>query len=125
MNKFYTIFTAEDNKSYFKEETITPETEEPLGSYSKNYFVENMRFRTFKAGSVFDWHTAPQKQFIIYQEGEVEVHASGGEKIIFRPGDVLLAADTKGKGHISRTITDGKSIILTVKGVVSKGKRSD
>ena len=71
-----------------------------------------MMFRDFEKGSSFDWHTAPQPQYIIYLEGEVEVEASGGEKRTFSPGDVLFATDLTGKGHITRTLTKGRSAIV-------------
>ncbi|MCP0913688.1 MULTISPECIES: cupin domain-containing protein [Legionella] len=112
MNKFVTLFSGPDNKSYFKDEDPGIGSEEPLGSYSKKFPAAGMKFRIFKAGNRFDWHNAPQPQFIIYLEGEVEVEASGGEKRVFRPGDVLFANDLKGAGHITTTLTDGRSIIV-------------
>lgn len=71
-------------------------------------------FRDFEKGAIFDWHTAPQPQYIIYLEGEVEVEASDGEKKIFKPGDVLFATDLTGKGHITRTLAKGRSVIVTI-----------
>jgi uncharacterized cupin superfamily protein len=65
------------------------------------------------AGAAFDWHTAPQPQYIIYLEGEVEVETSGGEKRTFKPGDILFATDLKGQGHITRTLSKGKSLVIT------------
>ena len=113
MTKYVILFTGKDNKSYFKEETPIYEIEQPLGIYSKKTPTEGMMFRIFKAGAKYDWHNAPQPQFIVYLEGEFEIEASGGEKRIFKPGDVLFATDLTGKGHISKTLTDGRSIIIT------------
>ena len=110
--KFITLFTGEDKKSYFKEVDAHFEKKHPLGNYSKKYPVKGMMFRDFEKGSSFDWHTAPQPQYIIYLEGEVEVEASGGEKRTFSPGDVLFATDLTGKGHITRTLTKGRSAIV-------------
>jgi uncharacterized cupin superfamily protein len=45
-------------------------------------------------------------------EGIVEVIASGGERKIFYPGDILLAKDLTGKGHVTKTISAGRSIII-------------
>ncbi|MDP1602215.1 MAG: hypothetical protein Q8M03_03035 [Legionella sp.] len=111
--KYTVLFSGADNKSYFKEETPMSETEQPLGSYSKKIPTTGMMFRMFKAGLIYDWHNAPQPQYIVYLEGEVEVEASGGEKRVFKPGDVLFATDLTGKGHISKTLTDGRSMIIT------------
>lgn len=109
------LFTDKDNKSHFEEVDAGVESQQPLGSYSKKFPVKEIMFRDFEKGASFDWHNAPQVQYIIYLEGEVEVEASGGEKRIFKPGDVLLAADLAGKGHITRTLTKGRSAIVTTK----------
>lgn len=111
--KFIELYAGEDGKSHFREINVEVETEQPLGSYSKKYPVGLMMFRKFKKGNVFDLHTAPQPQFIIYLQGEVEVETSGGDKRIFKAGDVLLANDLTGEGHITRTLTEGRSIIVT------------
>lgn len=110
--KYIKLYTGEDNKSYFTEVDAGFETKQPLGDYSKKYPVVGLKFRDFKDGVTFDWHNAPQPQYIIYLEGEVEVEASGGEKRVFYPGDVLFATDLTGKGHITRTITKGRSIVV-------------
>jgi hypothetical protein len=111
--KYTKLFTDNDNKSYFTEVDAGFETNHPLGNYSKKYPAKSIMFRDFEKGASFDWHTAPQPQYIIYLEGEVEVEASGGEKRVFKSGDVLLAMDLTGKGHITRTLTSGRSIIIT------------
>lgn len=111
--KYIELYTGGDNKSYFKEIDAGVETQQPLGSYSKKYPVSNMIFRDFEADNVFDWHTAPQTQYIIYLEGEVEVESSGGEKRIFTQGDILLANDLTGIGHVTRTLTKGRSLVIT------------
>lgn len=113
--KIIKIYTGSDNKSHFEEMDMGFATTEKLGNYSKKYPAKGIMFRDFKKGAVFDWHPAPQEQYIIYLEGEVEVEASDGEKRVFKPGDVLLAADTSGKGHITKTLSDGRSIIITTK----------
>jgi hypothetical protein len=113
MKKYVTLFTEDDNKSYFKEEAPIYEINQPLGVYSKKIPAKGMMFRIFKAGAFYDWHNAPQPQYIVYLEGEVEVEASGGEKRVFKPGDILFATDLTGKGHISKTLSDGRSIIIT------------
>ena len=39
-------------------------------------------------------------------DGEIEIEVSDGEKRIFRGGDILLAEDTSGQGHRTRTINN-------------------
>jgi hypothetical protein len=116
MKKIVTIFSDSDGKSYFKEEYPIIESEQPLGLYSKEYPATGIIFRNFKAGAEYSWHTAPHPQYILYLEGEVEVEASGGESKRFYPGDILFANDLKGKGHVTRTLSNGYSVIVTAKG---------
>ncbi len=107
------LFTGEDNKSYFIDEDCGHETFQPLGWYSKKFPTSGIMFRDFEAGLLYKMHNAPQPQYIIYLEGEVEVTASGGETRRFKPGDVLFATDLTGEGHISKMITSGRSVIVT------------
>ena len=111
--KFIELYTGNDNKSHFKEVDAGTETVQPLGNYSKKYPVKGMMFRDFKKGASFNWHTAPQPQYIVYLDGEVEVETSSGERRTFKSGDILFANDTTGKGHITKTLTDGKSLVIT------------
>lgn len=113
MKKLVSLFSHSDNKSYFKEETPEYDTNGHLGLYTKKIKVNGMKFRTFNAGMEYSWHNAPQPQYIIYLEGEVEVEASGGEKRIFKKGYILFAADMTGQGHVTRTLTSGNSIVVT------------
>lgn len=112
--KYIRLFTGTDNKSHFEEVDAGVATLQPLGSYSRKFPVRGMMFRDFDRGASFEWHNAPQPQYIIYLEGEVEVETSSGERRTFRPGDVLLAVDITGEGHITRTLTRGRSVVVTI-----------
>jgi quercetin dioxygenase-like cupin family protein len=112
--KIIKLYTK-DGKSYFTEMDSGPSVQKELGRYSEPNAVTSMIFREFEPGEGFDWHNAPQPQYIIYLEGEVEVETSGGEKRVFKPGEILLATDLTGTGHITRTLTKGRSLIITTK----------
>ena len=61
-------------------------------------------FRETSGEYNLDWHNAPRRQFIIMLEGQVEIIIGDGTKRQFGPGDILLAEDTTGQGHISRAV---------------------
>ena len=69
-----------------------------------SHFAESVIFRTNEPGYDYDWHTAPQRQFIILLDGAIEIETSDGERRAFRGGDVLLMEDTSGRGHRTRNI---------------------
>lgn len=107
------LYTGNDQQSHFREIEIMAETQQELGMYSQIFSTSGFMLRRFNSGATYDWHTAPQRQYIIYLEGEVEIEIGSGEKRRFKAGDILLANDLTGKGHITRTLTAGKSVILT------------
>jgi hypothetical protein len=52
-----------------------------------------------------DWHNAPQRRYVVPLSGRFEVEVSSDGTIkSFGPGDILLAEDTTGKGHKTRTV---------------------
>ena len=54
-----------------------------------------------------DWHPAPRRQYIINLDAAVEVTVSDGETRVIGAGEVFLAEDIHGKGHLSKSV-DGK-----------------
>jgi len=108
------LYTGEDDKSYFEDSEIKTDIQQELGRYSETKKVDGLIFRESEPGQSFDWHNAPQPQYIVYLAGEVEVEASGGETRRFKTGDVLFACDLTGDGHISRVLSRGNALVITV-----------
>ena len=54
-----------------------------------------------------DWaaHVAPRKQWLIGISGRVAITTSDGQCREVGPGDVILAEDTTGRGHLSTPLT--------------------
>ena len=48
------------------------------------------------------WHNAPWRQYVVTLSGTWEIETSDGDIRRFGPGDVLLAEDLTGKGHVNR-----------------------
>jgi hypothetical protein len=59
-------------------------------------------------------HTAPRRQLVVLLSGEIEIEASDGVKRTAKAGDVVLAEDVTGKGHISRPLSDGNVLFIPV-----------
>lgn len=66
--------------------------------------VSGYRFLRFPDGAFIDWHPEVVNNLAIFLSGEMEIELRGGGTQIdyFRAGDVLLAADRTGEGHIDR-----------------------
>lgn len=110
------LYTGDDNESHFEEIVIPLEDAGEIGRLSELTEATGIIFRENDSDYYYDWHNAPQRQYIIMLEGSVEVEVGDGTVRQFGPGDVLLAEDTTGRGHISRTVGNQprKSVFVTL-----------
>ena len=91
--KITRLFTGKDGHSHFEEIEVEFEKIQP---------GEGIIFRNAPPGPVQDWHPAPRRQYVITLSGQGEIEISDGTKRRFGPGDVMLADDLTGRGHITR-----------------------
>jgi hypothetical protein len=68
-------------------------------------------FRETAEGWVQDLHNAPRRQLIFLTSGILEIESSAGERFVCRPGDLIFAEDTQGKGHITRSLRDTRGFV--------------
>jgi quercetin dioxygenase-like cupin family protein len=68
-------------------------------------------FRETPEGHVQDLHNAPRRQLIFLTSGILELESSEGERFTCRPGDLIFAEDTQGKGHITRSLRDVRGFV--------------
>lgn len=73
----------------------------------------NVLFVELPVGLDQDWHPAPNRQFVIMLSGRLEVEVASGERRQWQAGDVFLADDTRGQGHLTRVL-DGPVRLLFV-----------
>ncbi len=50
------------------------------------------------------WHTAPRRQLVVVLSGCMEIELHNGSRSQIFPGQILLAEDTGGDGHQTRSI---------------------
>ena len=93
------LYTGDDDKSRVEEVSMD------FGR-SGSVEVTEILFNRLAPGVVQSLHNAPRRQYVVTLSGEAEVELEDGSTISLRPGGVLLAEDTKGRGHITRTIGD-------------------
>ena len=105
--KVVRIYTGDDGESHFEDVEMDLKTGDFAGSYSDPVAVKSVIFRQTSGDYHLDFHNAPRRQFVVNLRGSVEIETGLGEKRILGPGDILLAEDTTGRGHISRAV-DGE-----------------
>lgn len=82
---------------------------EPADSWSAVTSILGFRFLRFPDQAFIDWHPEVVNNLAIFLSGEMEIEIGGGARDggpapidHFLAGDVLLAADRTGEGHIDR-----------------------
>jgi hypothetical protein len=99
------IYTGDDGESHFEDVALDLADLGGIGAMSKPRAVKSISFRETGADYDLDFHNAPRRQFVtMLSGGRVEIETGLGEKRVLGPGDVLLAEDTTGRGHISRAL---------------------
>jgi len=110
--KVIRLYTGSDQRSHFEEKEAAfrgeniQTTDLPAAS--------GVLFRRAPVGHVNDWHPAPRRQYVVTLSGSWEIECSDGAKRLFKPGDVMLAEDLTGKGHVSRVVGSEPHIFMTV-----------
>jgi hypothetical protein len=114
--KIVRIYTGSDNQSHFEDLQIPLKDSGKIGFMSELTKATGVVFRETSGDYNYDFHTAPQRQYVVNLEGEVEIEVGDGSKRILRAGDVILAEDTTGQGHISRAVAGKprKSLFITL-----------
>ena len=64
------------------------------------------------AGLDQDWHNAPNRQFVIVLEGQVEVETSSGKIRQWSAGGMFMADDTGGRGHRTRVLAEAATLLF-------------
>ena len=98
------VYTGPDNQSHFEDVEIPLKDGGAAGRLSELMKATGVIFRETAGTYNYDWHNAPRRQYVIMLDGDVEIEIGDGTKRVLRTGDILLAEDTTGQGHISRAV---------------------
>ena len=114
--KVVRIYTGADNKSHFEDLEIPLKDGGKVGFVSDLSKATGVVFRETTGDYNYDFHTAPRRQYVVNLEGGVEIEVGDGTKRILGTGDILLAEDTTGQGHISRAVAGKprRSLFITL-----------
>ena len=97
------LYTADDGKSYYEDIELPFEQAD----------VVSLRVVETGPDYFWDWHTTSKpRRLDIFLLGLLEIEASGGEKRRFGPGDVILAEDHTGQGHLSRAVENQSRVSM-------------
>jgi hypothetical protein len=111
--KIIRLYTGGDDESHFEELELEFEPFD-IQEISSVQDVSGIVFRRALAGHVQDWHPAPRRQYVITLAGEGEIEIGDGSKRLFGPGNIMLADDVTGRGHITRSVGSQPRLYATI-----------
>ncbi|MBC3539698.1 hypothetical protein ACFSC6_21585 [Rufibacter sediminis] len=97
MIKAYKLYTGADGHSYVEKGTIAEKV------FTQ---VTSLHFKETPPHATYDWHPAPDTQYVLTLTGTLEFTTSLGETFTLQPGEVLLATDLTGAGHKWKMLGD-------------------
>lgn len=114
--KVVRLYTGPDNRSHFEDIEVALKDGGKIGFLSELVKATGVVFRITTGGYDYDFHPAPRRQYVVNLEGEVEIEVGDGTRRILGTGEILLAEDTTGQGHISRAVAGKprKSLFITL-----------
>src|SRR5262245_35658906 len=108
MPKIWRVYSGADGRSHIAEEPFNMkpfvDTEGAHGEAGPTQAVKSITFRVSPPGYVLDWHCAPRRQYSIALSGAAEIEVGDGTIARVGPGDIVLAEDLTGQGHITRVV---------------------
>ena len=108
------IFSKPDGRSAFEDFDIDIKDAGDIGKLSQMWKAKGVVFRETDGDYDYGWHNAPARQFILMLDGEVDITSGQGETRRFTTGDILLAEDTTGQGHISRAVSGKRKSVFVI-----------
>jgi len=118
--KYPRLYADEAGESHFGEveielkSALSAPPAPPSDFFSAPAPAARYLFAASPAGQSSDWHPAPCRQLVVILRGDFELETSDGTVRRFRPGDIALAEDTKGRGHRGRPIVAEDILVLAV-----------
>jgi hypothetical protein len=111
--KIVRLYTGSDQKSHFEDIEVKFGGDQQILTAEARP-ATSVALRCVLPGSVLERHPAPRRQYVVTLSGSWEIEASAGLVRTFKAGDVMLADDTTGEGHISRVVGNKPHVFMTV-----------
>jgi hypothetical protein len=110
MSTMWRVYSGKDGRSHLEPLALDmkpfKDHEGSYGEASPMQAASGIAFRVAPPGYVLDWHCAPRRQYSISLSGTAEIEVGDGTKARVGPGDVVLAEDLTGQGHVTRVVGD-------------------
>jgi hypothetical protein len=109
MVQIVTVYPGDDGESYLLDVSVDQFTE-----IVKHIGEGPTRVNQNTSPSVDDYHNASRVQYVIHLAGVSEIEVADGTVKRLNAGDILIAQDTTGHGHITRGIGNESRVSMNV-----------
>jgi hypothetical protein len=110
MPTIWRVYRGQDGRSHLEQMPLAMkpfvDVEGAHGEAAPTQPVTGLTFRVSPPGYALDWHCAPRRQYSISLSGHAEIEVGDGTVARVGPGDVVLAEDLTGQGHVTRVVGD-------------------
>ena len=103
------VYSGDDGESHFEDVTA-----DQFAEIAKRVGEGDVTVNRRTSPSFSDYHTAPRRQYVVNLSGIAEFEIADGSIRRLLPGDVLVAEDLTGHGHIARSIGDEFRVSLAI-----------
>ena len=103
------VYTGSDGESHFEDLTS-----DQFAEIANNLGSGPINVMRRASPSFTDYHNAPRRQYVVNMSGIAEFEVADGTVKRLCPGDVLVAEDLTGHGHIARSVGDEFRVSLAV-----------
>jgi hypothetical protein len=100
--RIHNLYADGNGETHFRDIEIECMQTGPDGTISKMFPAIGVIFRSTPGDWIFDWHHATRRQYVVNLDAPHQVTASDGESRIIGRGEIYLAEDLHGKGHLSQ-----------------------
>ena len=118
MSTIVRVYSGDDGRSHLEEVTLAlqpfVDTEGAYGEGTPLQAATGIAFRVAPSGYILNWHCAPRRQYSITLSGEAEIEVGDGTVKRIGVGDVVLAEDLTGQGHITRVVGNQPRLSVVV-----------
>ncbi len=110
------VYADERGESHFADMEIELRDAGAIGRLSQPVPATSVIFRENEPTYDYDWHVAPQRQFVVLLDGAIEIETSDGDRRTFQAGEILLVEDLSGRGHRTRNVEprERRSLFITL-----------
>jgi len=108
------IFTGKDGQSHFEEVSLKFEARNDRSETAELIPGSGIIVRRFEPTRSNPWHTAPGHYAVFTLSGAVDIEVGDGTVRRMAPGDILIAEDLTGQGHITREVGPAPRVSIFV-----------